>query len=185
MSITREFLRSPGRTGAVAASSRRLAAAMVAGIGVERAAHVVELGPGTGVFTEALLARLEPGARLTAIELNPRLAGDLARRLDGVEVVTGSAEDLTRHVRSADIVVSGLPWALFPSQRQERILDQVCEILSPSGRFATFAYLHAAWLPAARRFEASLTKRFGFVGRSRVVWGNLPPAFVHRAAATR
>lgn len=182
MSITTEFLRHPGRTGAVAASSRHLAAAMVAGIGVEHASHVVELGPGTGVFTEAVLARLKPGARLTAIELNPRLATDLGQRLTGVEVVTGSAEDLTRYVRAADVVVSGLPWALFPYERQERILDQVGEVLPVCGRFATFAYLHAAWLPAARRFEAALAQRFGFVGRSRLVWGNLPPAFVHRAA---
>ncbi|GAB3891922.1 methyltransferase domain-containing protein [Kibdelosporangium lantanae] len=180
MSITTEFLRHPGRTGAVAASSRHLATAMVTGLGVEDADHVVELGPGTGVFTEALLARMRPGARLTAIELNPRLAGGLAR-LSGVEVVTGSAEDLTRYVRSADVVVSGLPWALFPYARQEGILEQVASVLPACGRFATFAYLHAAWLPGARRFEALLGRRFGFVGRSRVVWGNLPPAFVHRA----
>lgn len=181
MSIAREFLRHPGRTGAIAASSRRLAAAMVAGIGVERADHVVELGPGTGVFTRAVLAQLKWGARLTAIELNPRLAGDLARRFASVDVVTGSAEELTRHVQKADVVVSGLPWALFPAERQDRILDQISEILPPGGRFATFAYLHAAWLPAARRFEAALGRRFGFAGRSQVVWGNLPPAFVHRA----
>ncbi|NIH87184.1 class I SAM-dependent methyltransferase [Amycolatopsis granulosa] len=184
MTITREFLRNPGRTGAIAASSRRLAAAMVAGIGAECAGRVVELGPGTGVFTEALLARLRPGARLTAIEVNPRLAGGLARRHPGVEVITGSAEHLAEHVPAADVVVSGLPWALFPRERQERILDQIGEVLAPGGRFATFAYLHAAWLPAARRFEAALARRFGFVGRSRVVWGNLPPAFVHRAAVT-
>ncbi|WP_027934025.1 class I SAM-dependent methyltransferase [Amycolatopsis thermoflava] len=184
MSITREFLRAPAHTGAIAASSRRLASAVVAGIGVERAAHVVELGPGTGVFTEALLTRLGPGARLTAVEVNPRLAEALAQRHERVEVITGSAEHLARHVRTADVVVSGLPWALFPRARQERVLDQVGEVLVPGGRFATFAYLHAAWLPAARRFEAALARRFGFVGRSRVVWGNLPPAFVHRAAVT-
>jgi phosphatidylethanolamine/phosphatidyl-N-methylethanolamine N-methyltransferase len=184
MSITREFLRHPGITGAVAASSRRLAVTMVAGIGVERADHVVELGPGTGVFTEALLARLKPGACLTAIELNPRLANDLARRLPMVEVVTGSAENLTRHVQKADVIVSGLPWALFPDERQQRILDQIGEVLAPGGRFATFAYAHASWMPTARRFEAALARRFGFVGRSRMVWGNLPPAFVHRAAVT-
>jgi phosphatidylethanolamine/phosphatidyl-N-methylethanolamine N-methyltransferase len=157
---------------------------MVQGIGVESAAHVVELGPGAGVVTDALLSRLERGAHLTAIELDPKLAGDLARRLTGIEVVTGSAEYLTRHVRSADVVVSSLPWALFPVERRERILDQVCEILPPGGRFATFTCLHAAWLPATRRFEAALSRRFGFVGRSRVVWGTMPPAFVYRAAAT-
>ncbi len=50
MSIAREFLRRPGHTGAIATGSRRLA--VVAGVGVERAEHVVELGPGTGVFAD-------------------------------------------------------------------------------------------------------------------------------------
>ncbi|UUV29199.1 methyltransferase domain-containing protein [Amycolatopsis roodepoortensis] len=183
MSITREFLRHPMLTGAVAASSPKLAEAMTTGLGLENARLVVELGPGTGVFTGAVLSRLPPGARLVAVEINPRLAGILRERYPEVEIVQGSAENLDDHVReAADVVVSGLPWTVMTTDRQERILDRVTEILVPNGRFTTFAYVHAAWAPPGRRFAAALRDRFAVTGRSPVVWPNLPPAFVHRAA---
>lgn len=170
-------------TGAVAASSPKLAEAMTAGLGLESAGLVVELGPGTGVFTGAVLRRLPPGARLVAVEINPRLAGELRARYPDVEIVQDSAENLDEYVReAADVVVSGLPWTVMSAERQERILDRVTEILVPNGRFTTFAYAHAAWAPPGRRFAAALRDRFAVTGRTPVVWPNLPPAFVHRAA---
>ncbi|MCX4409722.1 methyltransferase [Streptomyces sp. NBC_01764] len=173
MSITTEFLRRPLTTGAVAASSRRLAHAMTEGLGLERARIVVELGPGTGVFTDAILARLAPDARLVAVELNPVLAARLsATRRDTRLTVVGEP---------VDAVVSGLPWTVMPRERRGQILDAVTEVLAPGGRFTTFAYLHAAWTPPARHFTAELACRFDRLERSAVVWGNLPPAFVHRA----
>jgi phosphatidylethanolamine/phosphatidyl-N-methylethanolamine N-methyltransferase len=180
MSITREFLRHPMLTGAIAPSSPRLAGTMTAGLGLERATSVVELGPGTGVFTEAVLALLRPEARLTAFEINPRLASSLRARFPQVDVVTGSAETLP--VEDVDVVVSGLPWTAMTADRQRRILDAVTAALAPNGRFTTFAYAHTAWTPPARRFAASLRSRFAVVERTSVVWGNLPPAFVYRAA---
>ncbi|WP_410669501.1 class I SAM-dependent methyltransferase [Amycolatopsis sp. cmx-4-68] len=180
MSITREFLRHPMLTGAIAPSSPRLAEAMTAGLGLEHAARVAELGPGTGVFTEAILALLRPEARLTAVEINPRFAADLGGRFPQVDVVTGSAEHLA--LGDVDVVVSGLPWTAMAAPRQQRILDAVTAALAPTGRFTTFAYAHAAWTPPARRFAASLRSRFAVVERTTVVWGNLPPAFVYRAA---
>ncbi|ONF62351.1 class I SAM-dependent methyltransferase [Amycolatopsis keratiniphila] len=183
MSITREFLRHPVLTGAVAASSPKLAEAMTAGLGLESSRLVVELGPGTGVFTGAVVRRLPPGARLIAVEINPRLARELRSRHGDVEVVEGSAENLLSYVdEAADVVVSGLPWTVMPGERQLRILDQVTEILAPHGRFTTFAYAHAAWTTPARRFAAALRDRFAVTGRTPLVWPNLPPAFVHRAA---
>jgi phospholipid N-methyltransferase len=184
MSITTEFLRRPLMTGAVAASSRRLAHAMTEGIGLERARIVVELGPGTGVFTDAILARLAPDARLVAVELNPVLAARLSatRRDTRLTVVAGSAAELAAAVgEPVDAVVSGLPWTVMPRERRGQILDAVTEVLAPGGRFTTFAYLHAAWTPPARHFTAELACRFDRLERSAVVWGNLPPAFVHRA----
>ncbi|MFD3454846.1 class I SAM-dependent methyltransferase [Streptomyces sp. NPDC058691] len=184
MSITTEFLRRPLMTGAVAASSRRLAHAMTEDIGLERAGLVVELGPGTGVFTDEILARLAPGARLVAVELNPVLAERLsATRSDTrLTVVRDSAAELAAAVgEPADAVVSGLPWTVMPRERRGQILDAVTEVLAPGGRFTTFAYLHAAWTLTARHFTAELAHRFDRLERSPVVWPNLPPAFVHRA----
>ena len=146
---------------------------------------VVELGPGTGVFTRAILSRLPPGARLIAVEINPRLTADLRRRFAHapVKVVDGSAETLaTRVTRPVDVVVSGLPWTVMSDAMQARILDAVTAVLSTEGRFSTFAYTHVGWTPPARRFAAALRARFAVVERSPVVWSNLPPAFVHRAA---
>jgi phosphatidylethanolamine/phosphatidyl-N-methylethanolamine N-methyltransferase len=180
MSITSEFLRHPVLAGAIAPSSPRLACLMTAGLGLERAARVVELGPGTGVFTEAVLALLRPEAQLTAYEINPRFAVSLRERFPQAEVVTGSAEHLSGD--DVDVVVSGLPWTAMTARRQHRILDAVTAALAPNGRFTTFAYAHAAWTPPARRFAASLRSRFAVVERTSIVWGNLPPAFVYRAA---
>ncbi|MFF8026910.1 class I SAM-dependent methyltransferase [Streptomyces sp. NPDC007896] len=184
MSITSEFLRRPLMTGAVTASSRQLAHAMTEGVGLERARLVAELGPGTGVFTEAILARLAPDARLVAVELNPVLAARLsaARRDERLTVVRGSAAELAAAVSGpVDAVVSGLPWTVMSRERRGHILDAVSEVLAPGGRFTTFAYLHAAWTPPARHFTAELACRFDRLERSPVVWPNLPPAFVHRA----
>lgn len=180
MSITREFLRHPVLTGAIAPSSPRLAEAMTAGLGLETAALVAELGPGTGVFTEAVFAMLRPEAHLTAVEINPRFAASLRERFPQAEVVTGSAEHLA--LSGVDVVVSGLPWTAMTAARQQAILGAVTEALAPNGRFTTFAYAHAAWTPPARRFAALLRSRFAVVERTPVVWGNLPPAIVYRAA---
>ncbi|MEV8547554.1 methyltransferase domain-containing protein [Streptomyces sp. NPDC051572] len=187
MSITAEFLRRPLMTGAVAASSRRLAYAMTESIGLEKARLVVELGPGTGVFTDAILARLAPDARLVAIELNPVLAARLSatRRDTRLAVKQGSAAELATTVgEPADAVVSGLPWTVMPREQRKHILDAVAEVLRPGGHFTTFAYLHAAWTPPARHFTAELSRRYSRLERSTVVWANLPPAFVHRATHT-
>ncbi len=184
MSITTEFLRRPLMTGAIAASSRQLAHAMTEGIDLERARTVVELGPGTGAFTDAILARLAPDARLVAIELNPVLAARLSvtRRDTRLTVIRGSAAEVAETVGGpVEAVVSGLPWTVMPRELRGHILDAVTAVLTPGGRFTTFAYLHAAWTPPARDLTAELACRFDRLERSKAVWANLPPAFVHRA----
>ncbi|MEU7723089.1 class I SAM-dependent methyltransferase [Streptomyces tibetensis] len=158
---------------------------MISGLGLDHAEVVVELGPGTGAITGAILRRPAPGARLVAVELNPVFARRLADRYQGsaVEVVQDCAEDLATLVPNrVDVIVSGLPWTVTPHERQRRILDAAVGSLATSGRFSTFAYVHAAWTPPVRRCAAELAARFSAVERSRVVWPNVPPAYVHRAA---
>ncbi|MFY1636660.1 class I SAM-dependent methyltransferase [Solwaraspora sp. WMMB335] len=186
----REFFRSPTRVGAVAPSSRRLAAAITAPIPERGEPVVVELGPGTGAFTKVIQDRLGGRGRHLAIELSPALAGLLASRHPGVEVLTGNAADCRslvaeRGVRAVDVVVSGLPWASFPQELQRGALGAVCEVLEPDGAFTTFAYVLAAQTPPARRFRQLLRDRFEEVVMGRTVLGNLPPAFVYHARRPR
>lgn len=185
MSIMKQFLRHPFMTGAIAPSSGRLAQAMTADIGIEDASLIIEAGPGTGAITEAILARMAPGAQLVLVELNGGLAASLAERYRGrpVHVVHGSAADLPELVPGrADALVSGLPWTVMADALQRQILDAMCEVLAPGGRLTTFGYLHVARTAGARKLQGHLAERFRATERSAPVWANIPPAFVHRAA---
>jgi len=182
--MLREFVKSPTTIGAVAPSSDELAKAMVAGVDWESARLVVECGPGTGAFTGRIQERLAPGARFFAIELNPGFASALERRYPGIELHRGCVSELPGLCREAglpaDVVVSGLPWAIFAPQDQERLLGAIHSSLRPGGQLATFAYHPASALPAGRRFRSLLERTFSRVEKSATVWRNLPPAFVYR-----
>jgi len=181
----REFVRRPTQIGAVAPSSDALARAMVHGMDWERARVVVECGPGTGAFTSRVLERLRPETRFFAVEVNETCARELKRRHPELAIHRACVSDLAAICRAAgvpavDLVISGLPWAAFGDEGQARFLGAIHDALRPGGQFATFAYSHAARLPAGRRFRRLLTKTFAEVSRSRSVWRNLPPAFVYR-----
>jgi len=179
------FLARPVLTGAIAPSSRWLAERMVEGVGLKAAETVVELGPGTGAFTRLIRRSLKPSSLFLALEINPSFAAGLVRELPGVQVINDSAERLQQHLRNhgrsaADCILSGLPWAGFPQDLQDRLLGAVVDGLRPGGSFSTFAYVHAAWLPPGRRFRRLLESHFSKVRTTPLVWLNLPPAFVYR-----
>ena len=74
--LLRKFLRSPRTVGAVTPSSRALARAMIANLPINEPASIVELGPGTGAFTGAILDRVGPKARVLAMELEPEFVDE-------------------------------------------------------------------------------------------------------------
>lgn len=89
---------------------------------------------------------------------------------------------LERHGKSTcDCVISALPWALFDSNLQDRILGTAYDILKPGGKLVTMAYLHGLALPKAQLFKTKLYNMFPRVIKSKTVWSNLPPAFVYCA----
>jgi phospholipid N-methyltransferase len=179
-----EFVRSPMIVGAVAPSSPALARVATAAVPRTGSPIVVELGPGTGPFTDAIQRRLAGRGRHIAVEVNPRFAGRLAALHPAVDVVNADATDLgavlqERGLSQIDVVVSGLPWAAFADAHQRDVLSAVVTALPPDGVFTTFAYVHARWAPPARRLLHSLRERFDEVVISRTVWANFPPALVY------
>ena len=188
-----KFIKDPASVGAIAPSSQRLAAAMVGRIDFARARAIVELGPGTGVFSAAVLAgirRAGSATRFLAVERDPEFATALAAKLGADHVAHGDAAALAelcaaRGISAVDYVVSGLPWAAFPAALQDTLMAQVRDVLAPDGGFATFAYLQGLLLQAGQRFRNQLRGWFDTVEESPTVWWNLPPAFVYYCRSPR
>ena len=104
--------------------------------GVELGDEVLEVGPGPGLTTDLLRTRVP---RLTAIEIDPRLAEALRQRTlgQGVEVVTGDATAMPFEAARFSAVVSFTMLHHIPSpQSQDRLLAEVCRVLRPGGVFA-------------------------------------------------
>jgi phosphatidylethanolamine/phosphatidyl-N-methylethanolamine N-methyltransferase len=181
-----EFVRRPTSVGAVAPSSRGLAELITDVAEVDRASMIVEFGPGTGAFTEAILRKKPVTAAFFAIEANESFADATRARFPGLDVVHGSATAVHAHLEargraSCDCIVSGLPFASFTPALQDALLAAASDVLVPGGRFVTFAYLTGSWLPRARRFRRRLMEEFSDVGATHTIWRNLPPAYVYRA----
>jgi len=178
------FLRQPLTVGSVWPSSTALSRVVVESCGLRPGDTVVELGPGTGAFTGMMLDHLDGDGRLVAVELNSSNAAVLRRRFPQCEVIEGSAEHLPRYVgrSAAHCAVSGLAWGNMSPRMQDRILRAILRSLAPSGRFVAFAYVHATWLPSSQRFRRSLLRYFDQVDMTRIVWRNLPPAFVYQCS---
>lgn len=178
-----KFLRNPRTVGAVAPSSAVLARQIVRGVGDRPDERVVELGPGTGSFTRAIVARLRGDGRLLAVEIDPGFAAGIRRRWPAVECVCASAEDLPRLAADrgflpADRIVSGLPFASLPQATTRGILDAIVQTLRPAGTFATFQYVHAYGFPPAIAFRRALTNRMAGPPQAVLVLRNIPPAWV-------
>ena len=176
------FIRDPFTVGSLWPSSSALSRALVNGCEFQPGDTVVELGPGTGAFTELLLKRSRGRGRMLALEISPTNISILQKRFARCEIIHDSAENLVRYVEpgSAQCVVSGLAWGNMLPAMQDRILGAVLDSLAPDGQFVAFGYIHAKWFPTSLRFRRRLQESFPQVEATPIVWRNLPPAFVYR-----
>jgi len=138
------FLRKPQQVGSVIPSSRFLERRLVALSGARHARVVVELGPGTGGTTRALLHALPADARLLAIELEPRFAAILREMRDPRLIVhEGSAEQIrdalrTHGLGTPDAIISGIPFSTMDGALGRRIAQAIHDALGPDGRFVAY-----------------------------------------------
>ncbi|WP_067472690.1 class I SAM-dependent methyltransferase [Nocardia amamiensis] len=188
--FAREFLRSPLQTASLIPSSARLVERLIAAVPERGEPVVVELGPGTGPATEAIQRKLTGRGRHIAIELNGRLAAHLVQRFPRADIVTDSAWELPRiladrGLRTADVVVSSLPWSAFTGPHGHTLIAKIASILPESGVYTQFTYTFTRWAPPSRHRLAQLHGAFEEVVASRTVYRNLPPALVYSARRPR
>lgn len=173
-----ELIRSPQSVSAVAPSSKTLAALMTAELqGCSR--PVIELGPGTGVFTQALLDRGVPESRLGLVELNERFCRRLRASYPNAKVHQVKAEQLATVDFGFDVppmaVVSGLPPLSFSPRCRYKILSQAFQVLGQGAAFYQFTY--GLTCPVSDRILDRLNLKATKIGTALA---NVPPASVYR-----
>jgi phosphatidylethanolamine/phosphatidyl-N-methylethanolamine N-methyltransferase len=173
----REWFTNPQRTGSVTPSSPQLADAMARWLPSDPESFVLELGPGTGAVTEALLRRGLREDRLVAIEHNPKLAKLLCEKFPCAQIITGDAwnldellRELAEPIESVSAVISSLPLLNFHPKEAEALAEKIRAILEPKGKWVQYSYQIGALRP-----RGSSNFR---LHASKVVWFNLPPARV-------
>lgn len=174
----RAFAANPRQVGAILPTSRQAVRDMLDLGDVPGADLVVELGAGTGVQTGEILARMGPGARLIALEIDPDLARLLEERFDDprLEVVCDSAEYLQKHLdgAKADVLVCALPFTSLDPGLRRRILDSLPDALGPRGVALVIQY--------SPLIQSELRRLFPSV-RRRLSFMNVPPAFLFACSA--
>jgi len=173
----REWLANPQRTGAVAPSSPMLGAAMARWLPRNPDSYVLELGPGTGAVTDALLKYGLREDRLLAIEKNPTLAKLLRKRFHRAHIITGDAWDLDtllaelpQPVEAVGAIISSLPLLNFPKEQADALAKKIRAVLEPRGRWVQYSY-------QIGKDRSRGGNDFKLVA-SKIVWFNLPPARV-------
>ncbi|MBK8092332.1 MAG: methyltransferase domain-containing protein [Verrucomicrobiaceae bacterium] len=182
-SFLRESCRNWKTVGAVAPSSQNLADLMMKSCAIRDARKILELGPGTGAFTQAISEFMSADARYLGLEVNEAFVQQLRTRFPAMRFEHAGAQEFdlgaAEFAGGFDAVISGLPWAAFPEGLQRAILGNVLPHLAPNGLFVTFAYYGFHQLPAGRHFRELLESLLPDVHMTEIVWGNVPPAFVY------
>jgi phosphatidylethanolamine/phosphatidyl-N-methylethanolamine N-methyltransferase len=171
----RSWIEKPLSTGAVMPSSKILARAMARCVDPQAQGPIIELGPGTGPVTAALVRHGIDPARLILVEFNPDFCRLLRTRYPAATVVQGDAYRLRRLLENyvdepAAAVVSGLPLVTKPLRTRLRLISDAMTLLAPGAPFVQFTY---AMLPPIPKKLPGMRAQ-----ASEMIWMNLPPARV-------
>jgi phosphatidylethanolamine/phosphatidyl-N-methylethanolamine N-methyltransferase len=171
----RSWIEKPLHMGAVMPSGRVLARTMAHYVDVDSSGPVVELGPGTGAITNALIEHGIDQKRLVLVEYNPGFCALLRDRYPQARVVQGDAYTLRDSLWDvlsvpASAVVSGLPLVTKPMLTRLKLIRDAFLALAPGAPFVQFTYSVAPPIP--KSLPGVSTEA------SERIWMNLPPARV-------
>src|SRR5579875_301370 len=174
---------------AISPSSIHLASAMVEPLPLSRALVAVELGAGTGAMTRALLSELPEHARLLAFEINPRFFSYLRTNFsdERLVLINETVENIDSELRQrgyqhVDVVVSSLGLGFMSERKRRRIFERLMPFVQPHTVLTQYQYIHGLQFSNGRLRRLSLKPLlhdyFTSV-ESRIIWRNLPPAYVY------
>lgn len=171
----KNWAENPLTTGAVAPSGKALARLMASYVDCDRAGKVIELGPGTGVVTKAMLDRNVPADKIVSIEYSENFVRLMRDRFPDVTIVQGDAyalepqSDLGTDAPLASIISSLPLFSRSPAERR-KLIERALDMLEPGAPFIQFSY---ALVPPVKPDEGDFQ-----IDKTNWVVLNVPPARV-------
>jgi phosphatidylethanolamine/phosphatidyl-N-methylethanolamine N-methyltransferase len=147
------WLKNPKRVGAIAPTSTGMARKMASVVRPESDLPVLELGPGTGVITKAILERGVAPEKVVSVEYSQSFLPGLKRQFPGVEFVYGDALNISQIARDLgierfDSIVSALPLLNFPVDQRTHLVKEMMNLLAPGRPMIQFSYGLSPPVPA-------------------------------------
>ena len=173
------FATSPLKMGSVTSTSRPLADLMVRHARPDPAGHTLEIGPGTGVVTEALIRAGIPPEKIVSVEYDSGFCRHLRKRFPNVNILQGDALELANALGEFRSVtfsagLSGIPLLNLPKAKRAPYLESVLDRLTPGGIVTQLSY---SFVPPQEAIPGRLA-----VDKSKWVTFNFPPgrAWIYR-----
>ncbi len=177
LALFQEFLKHPLQIGSVISSSRFLESRVVGAAGISSAKTIVEIGPGTGGTTRAILKAMSKSSKLLSIEINPHLH-TLVSRIEDDRLIAhlGNANELKEILKmyglnAPEVLISGVPFSTMSQGSGSQILKTISSLLAPGGRFVAYQ---------VSKRVACLCQPILGPGQMEVELFNIPPLRVYR-----
>ncbi|WP_200978552.1 class I SAM-dependent methyltransferase [Echinicola sp. 20G] len=172
-SLIKELFANIKTTGAVTFSSKSLVNKMLSFADFEGAKIIVELGGGDGSITRGIINRMDKDAKLLVFEISKPFCENLKKEFpqDNVHIICDSAENMDRYLdgKSADLILSSLPFSLIPKESRNEIYKKTRSHLNQNGYFIQICYSYLLKFQFANHFQSI---------RTAFTLKNFPPAFI-------
>lgn len=179
--LWRQILKNPRSLGTVAPSSPYLAHNLVRAANLSTEQFVVEVGAGTGPLTDWIYKQVRP-EQFAILEPNTQMALALSEKYHEAKVLERFVQELPQvqaelQWPKIDVVLSSLPWSIFPENVLDEGLQAIHTVLAPQGKVLTLVYSHAQYFPSSLKLERKFLEHFENVYRTRTTWRNIPPGY--------
>jgi len=177
------FIRHPSAIGSIIPSSPNLAREIIKNIELDSSDTIIELGPGTGAFTNYIQQIIPETSAYIGIEREPRFVKMLHKCFPELLFVNGmaaKAQELFKETGRlpAKVIISSLPFSTQEKSDQIANIESINQLMLPGCMFKTIQYVHSYMFPSAIHFRRKMSELFGNHHRSQIIIKNVPPAYI-------
>ena len=171
--FVRQFFKNKKMVGAITPSTKFLGKKMLKNIDFNSSKLLIELGPGTGVFTDLIIEQMAKDAQLYVFEVNKNFYANLVDKINDprVKILNDSAENIEKYInKEVDVIISSLPLMVFSNELRENVITTSYKSLKKDGIYLQFQY--------TLQSKKILQKTYDKVDVSFTI-KNIPPAFIY------